>query len=193
MRSSFHSPSAAASMRMKPTPGCSDIGPEFDRLKNIKRISLNAKLVAFVEKAHSSIQERGRFKQRVYYKRSLLHYAAMGNCTNLLQHLLQSKPNVDSRDQWGRTPLSWAAEYGSLAVVKILLEQGANVNALDYEGGAPLTWLMRAGNPEIGKQEDTEAYLRERGATEGKLRGIKFAWVWVLHYTHLIRHVRPHI
>jgi hypothetical protein len=40
-------------MRMKPTPGCSDFGPEFDRLKNIKRISLNTKLVAFVKKAQS--------------------------------------------------------------------------------------------------------------------------------------------
>lgn len=121
-------------MRMKPTPGCSNIGPEFDRLKNIKRISPNAKLVAFLEKAHSSIQERGRFKQRDCYKRSFLHYATMGNCTNLLQHLLQIKPNIESRDQWGRTPLSWAAEYGFLAAVKILLEQGANVNALDYGG-----------------------------------------------------------
>jgi ankyrin repeat protein len=40
------------------------------------------------------------------YERSLLHYAAMGNCTNLLLFLLQSNPNIDSRDHWGRTPLS---------------------------------------------------------------------------------------
>jgi hypothetical protein len=122
---------------IKPTPGCSDIGPEFERLKAVREISLNAKLVAFVEKAHQSLQSRGLLKQRDCYKRSLLHYAAMGNCTNLLLYLLQSKPDVDSRDQWGRTPLSWAAEYGSLAVVKSLLEQGANINASDYEGGTP--------------------------------------------------------
>jgi hypothetical protein len=41
---------------MKPTTGCSDTGPEFDRLKTIKEVSLNADLVAFVEKAHSSLQ-----------------------------------------------------------------------------------------------------------------------------------------
>ena len=180
-------------MGIKPTPGCSDTGPEFDRLKTIKAISLNAGLVAFVEKAHSSLQSGGRFKKRDCYKRSLFHYAAMGNCTNLLLYLLQSKPNVDSRDQWGRTPLSWAAEYGSLDVAKILLEQGANVNALDYEGGSPLTWLVHAGNPEMTNLAATEAYLRERGAKEVKLRGIKWAWVRVLSYSRLLRYIRPRI
>ncbi|KAJ5865185.1 uncharacterized protein N7529_007101 [Penicillium soppii] len=141
---------------MKPTPGCSDIVPEFDRLKTIRAIYLNAELVAFIEKAHSSLRSRGRFKQRDCHKRSLLHYAAMGNCTNLLLNLLQSKSNVDSRDQWGRKSLSWAAEYGSLAVAKILLEQGANVNALDYEGGSPLTWLIHAGNPKTTSLAATE-------------------------------------
>ncbi|KAJ6168074.1 hypothetical protein N7497_000917 [Penicillium chrysogenum] len=178
---------------IKPTPGCSDIGPEFERLKAVREISLNGKLVAFVEKAHSSLQSRGIFKQRDCYKRSLLHYAAIGNCTKLLLYLLQSKPDVDSRDQWGRTALSWAAEYGSLAVVKTLLEQGANVNASDYEGGTPLAWLIHAGNPEMVDIAATEAYLRERGAKEVKLRGIKSAWVWVLSYSHLLRYIRPRI
>ncbi|CAG8211243.1 unnamed protein product, partial [Penicillium nalgiovense] len=186
-------PSPIAMTGIKPTPGCSDIGPEFERLKAVREISLNAKLVAFVEKAHSSLQSRGIFKQRDCYKRSLLHYAAMGNCTNLLQHLLHNKPNVNSRDQWGRTPLSWAAEYGSLAVVKSLLEQGANINASDYEGGTPLAWLIHAGNPEMVDIAATEAYLRERGAKEVKLRGIKSAWVWVLGYSHLLRYIRPRI
>ena len=106
---------------------------------------------------------------------------------------IQSKPNIDSRDQWGRTPLSWAAEYGSLAVAKILLEQGANVNALDYEVCSPLTYLIHASKPEVGSLAATEAYLRGSGAKEAKLRGIKLAWVWVLTYSRLLRYVRPRI
>ncbi|CAG7966358.1 unnamed protein product [Penicillium salamii] len=180
-------------MRMNPRPGCFGTVYEFDRLKALSEISLNSELVAFLDKAESSLRSRGHFKQRDCYKRSLLHYAAMGNCTTLLRHLLHSKPSIDSRDQWGRTPLSWAAEYGSLAVAKILLEQGANVNALDYEDCSPLTYLIHAANPEIGRHEDTKAYFIERGAKEGKLRGIKLAWVWVLTYSHLLRHVRPRI
>jgi hypothetical protein len=38
---------------------------------------MQRRIVAFVEKAHSSLQSRGRFKQRDCYKRSLLHYAAI--------------------------------------------------------------------------------------------------------------------
>ncbi|RAQ57256.1 hypothetical protein COH21_012429 [Aspergillus flavus] len=180
-------------MGVKLTPGSSNIGPELERLKAIREISLNANLVAFVEKAHSLLQSRDLFKKRDCYKRSLLHYAAMGNCTNLLRYLLQNKLNVDSRDQWGRTPLSWAAEYGSLAVAKILLEQGANINALDYENGSPLSWLIHAGNPETNSLAATETYLRERGAKEGKLSGVKLAWIWVLTYTCLLRYIRPHV
>lgn len=154
---------------MKTSRSYSDTGTEFDRLKIIREVALNAELVAFVEKAHSSLQSRGRFKKRDCHKRSLLHYAAMADT------------------------LSWAAEYGSLAVAKILLAQGANINALDYESGTPLTWLLHAANPRITSLAATGAYLREMGAKEVKLRGIKWAWIWVLTYTCLLRYVRPRI
>ena len=38
---------------MKNMPGSWDIGPEFDRLKSIREISLNEDLVVFVEKSYS--------------------------------------------------------------------------------------------------------------------------------------------
>jgi ankyrin repeat protein len=116
---------------MKNTPRSTDISPEFDRLKSIREICLNEDLVKFVEKSYSSLQSRRCLKRRDYFERSLLHYTAMGGCTNLLHNLLQSRPEIDSRDMWGRAPLSRVAEYGSLHV-KILLERGANVNAIDY-------------------------------------------------------------
>ncbi|CAP87151.1 Pc24g02430 [Penicillium rubens Wisconsin 54-1255] len=158
---------------MKPTTGCSDTGPEFDRLKTIKEVSLNADLVAFVEKAHSSLQPEDALSNGIVTRDLSFITLPWGT--------------------WGRTPLSWTAEYGSLAVAKILLEQGANANALDYEGGSPLTWLIHAGNPEITSLEATEAYLRERGAKEARLSGIKLAWIWVLCYSRLLRYIRPRI
>jgi FOG: Ankyrin repeat len=178
---------------MKNAPDFTDIAPEFDRLKNIKEIILNKELVTFVEKAYSSLQSRRGLKRRDCFKRSLLHYAAMGDCTNLLLYLLQSEPKIDSRDMHGWTPLSWAAEYGSLGVMRVLVDRGANVNAMDYEGGTPLTWLIHAGHPKSKSLSATEAYLRERGAREVRLRGIKWAWVWVLTYSRLLQYIRPHI
>ncbi|KAJ5098418.1 hypothetical protein N7532_005419 [Penicillium argentinense] len=93
-------------------------GLEFDYLKTIKEISRNQEITAFVEKAQSSLESQGYFEDVDCYERSLLHYAGMRNCLNLLLFLLQSNPNIDSRDHWGRTPLSWAAEYGSLRLRK---------------------------------------------------------------------------
>ncbi|CAI7619551.1 unnamed protein product [Penicillium pancosmium] len=124
-------------------------GLEFDYLKTIKEISRNQEITAFVEEAQSSLESKGSFEGVDCYERSLLHYAAMGNCLDLLLFLLQSNPNIDSRDHWGRTPLSWADEYDSLTVTKVLLKRGANVNALEYEGSAPLNWLAEAGEPTI--------------------------------------------
>jgi ankyrin repeat protein len=124
---------------MKNTPGSRDIGPEFDRLKSIREISLNEDLVVFVEKSYSLLQSRRALERRDHFKRSLLHYAAMGDCTNLPRYLRQNEPKIDSRSMYGRTPLSYAAEHGSLHVVEILLKRGANVNVIDYEGSTPLT------------------------------------------------------
>ena len=175
-----------------PLASLSSIGPEFDRLKNIREIYLSDDFLKFVEKAYLSLQSKGKFKKRDTYKKSLLHYAAMGNCTSLLQYLLQIEQKIDTRDMHGRTPLSWAAEYGSLAVLKILLERGADINAKDYEDSTPLGWLVHAGDPD-NNIAATEAYMRERGAKEEKLRGVKVAWIWILTYSRLLRYVRPSI
>jgi hypothetical protein len=178
---------------MKNPPNSTYIGPEFERLKIIREISLNKDLVLFVEKSYASFLSRRALKRRDPFKRSLLHYAAMGDCTHLLYYLLQSQPEIDSRDVYGRTPLSWAAEYGSINVVKTLLERGANINAMDYEGSTPLTWLIHAGNPQSKNLVAIETYLKERGAKEDTMSGIKWAWVCVLTYCRLLRHIRPRI
>jgi ankyrin repeat protein len=123
---------------IKNTPRTIDISPEFDRLKRIREISLSEDLVMFIEKSYLLLQSRRGLKRRDQFKRSLLYYAAIGNCTNLLHYLLQNKLDIDSRDIYGRTPLSCAAEYGSFNVVKILLERGVNINAMDYKGSTLL-------------------------------------------------------
>jgi hypothetical protein len=162
--SNSNAPSHSASMKMKLALDWSITGPEFDYLKTMTEISGNKEIKAFVQKAHWSLESGGSFMELDCCGRSLLHYAAMGDCINLLLFLLESNPNVDPRDHGGRTPLSWAAEYGSLAVTKVLLKRGANVNAMDYEGGAPLTWLVEAGDYTIKTLPATESILRDRGA-----------------------------
>lgn len=168
---------------------------EFDRLRKIDEIYLNKGFLKFLEKAQVSLgSPHTLLKKRDTFKRSLLHYAAMGNCSGLLQCILQHEPNIDTRDRFGRTPLSWAAEFGSLAAVKVLLDRGANINAMDFENTTPLAWLVHAGNPTIDSMAATEAYLKKRGAKmEGSRGAFKKAWVWFLTYSRLLRYVRPNV
>ncbi|KAJ5240420.1 uncharacterized protein N7469_002011 [Penicillium citrinum] len=104
---------------------------EFQRLEELKENKLNNVIISYLEKTYKEIQFRGICNPRGPFKKSLIHFAAMGDCTELLQHLLDFDAPVDDRDQNKRTPLSWAAEYGSFDATKILLKNGAKVNSLD--------------------------------------------------------------
>ena len=75
---------------------------------------------------------------------------------------------------------------------------------MDYEGSTPLAWLVYAGNitpswlvDAVSTQSEnlaaTEAFLRQRGAKEDTIKGITRAWIWILTYSRLIRHIRPRI
>ncbi|KAE8389527.1 ankyrin repeat-containing domain protein [Aspergillus alliaceus] len=139
------------------------IDGEFRRLKNIAEIWLSDDITAFLNDAHSSIESKGASNPRGPYKRSLIDYAAMGDCPELLRHLLGTGAAKDDRDQNKRTPLSWAAEYGALNSVKILLEHGAKINSTDDMYTTPLSWLIHAG-PHTDQAKETEVYLRKNGA-----------------------------
>lgn len=84
------------------------IDGEFQRLKGIREISPNKDVEAFLEDAHLSLKSKGICNPRGPFAKSLLHYAAMGGCTELLLYLLQWKRGAskEDRDQNKQTPLS---------------------------------------------------------------------------------------
>ncbi|KAJ5742289.1 hypothetical protein N7533_011698 [Penicillium manginii] len=150
------------------------IDKEFELLKYIRENRLNKDIMNYLDKTHDEIQLRGICNPRGPYKKSLIHFAAMGDCTALLQNLLYIGALVDDLDHNKRTPLSWAAEYGSLGATRILLKNGAKVNSLDDIYCSPLTWLINAGSPQYKDLEATRSYLKENGATT---KGAKRAWI----------------
>ncbi|EAW18099.1 ankyrin repeat domain-containing protein [Aspergillus fischeri NRRL 181] len=149
------------------------IDGEFGRMENIAEIRLSDDIKAFLNDAHSSMESKGASNPQGPCKRSLIHYAAMGDCPELLRCLLRTGAAKDVRDQNKRTPLSWAAEYGALDSVKILLEYGAKINSVDDMYFTPLSWLIHA-SPPTDKAKATEVYLRKNGAKE---KGAKRRWV----------------
>jgi ankyrin repeat protein len=149
------------------------IDDEFRRMKNIAEIRLSDDIKAFLNDAHSSMESKGASNPRGPCMRSLIHYAAMGDCPELLRCLLRTGAAKDDRDQNKRTPLSWAAEYGALNSVNILLEHGANINSTDDTYSTPLSWLIHAG-PHTEQAKATEVYLRKNGA---KKKSAKRCWI----------------
>ena len=141
------------------------IDGEFRRIGRIREIRLNHHIMAFLENVHASLDAGRAGNPSGPFRRSLFHYAAMGDCTQLVRLLLQNGAAVDCCDQNERTPLSWAAEYGALNVVKILVENGAKVNSIDDMLCTPLSWLLHAGVPS-DMLTRTEAFLKGIGATE---------------------------
>jgi ankyrin repeat protein len=140
----------------------------------------------FLEQAHSVLQFNGVFNLQGPCQRSLVHYAAMGDCRELLLQILALRTPVDLRDGHHRTPLSWAAQYGSCATAKILVENGANVNALDNMFKTPLSRLLQEENNGSKNHAALKVCLERNEATT---RVRKRAWIRerlrLQHYTHI--------
>lgn len=149
------------------------IGEEFDRLTAIREIKLDPEALVFLENARASLGSKNILSLRGPMNISLIHYAAMGDCSELIRYLLLKNTGVDERDRNKRTPLSWAAEYASLNATKVLLLNGAKINSLDDMYTTPLTWLLQAG-PNNDQNALTEAYLISKGAKD---KGAKRRWV----------------
>ncbi|CAG8031450.1 unnamed protein product [Penicillium nalgiovense] len=139
------------------------IDSEFQHLKGIREICFDEDVMAFLHDAQATLKYQGIYNQRGPFKRSLIHYAAMGDCAELLLYLLQDGTAKDDLDQNRRTPLSWAAQYSALRAVKLLLDNGAEINSMDNMYTTPLSWLVQAGRGP--NRAATMNYLRSNGAT----------------------------
>ncbi|KAJ6126313.1 hypothetical protein N7523_001925 [Penicillium sp. IBT 18751x] len=148
------------------------IDEELERLMKFPAIERATEDPKFLNMARASLESKNLVDLRGPMNRSLMHYAAMGNCSELIRYLLLSNAAVDVRDRNKRTPLSWASEYASLNVVKILLLNGAKINSTDDMYTTPLSWLLGAGP--VNESAETEAYLRKMG---GKEKGMKRRWI----------------
>jgi hypothetical protein len=79
-----------------------------------------------------------------------LSWAAESGHEAIVKLLLNSKAEVDSKDNDGRTPLSLAAENGHEAVVRLLLASKAKVDPKDdYYGRTPLSLAAMSGHEAV--------------------------------------------
>ena len=89
-----------------------------------------------------------------------LHMAAWKASPDLIDKLLMDwsttaefgKPDVNQKDQEGRTPLLLAMQKGNLGVCSTLLRKGADVNVANKDGDTPLHLLAGSGNVDLAQQ-----------------------------------------
>lgn len=82
-----------------------------------------------------------------------LHWAVMGNQTNMAEYLLVHGADVNAGDRYGMTPLHKAAAFNGKDMAAILLEHGANLNAMGVKYGViqvmPLHLAAEAGFADV--------------------------------------------
>ncbi|MHC4745085.1 MAG: ankyrin repeat domain-containing protein [Planctomycetota bacterium] len=65
-----------------------------------------------------------------------------------VKRLIEKEPDINARDNLGRTPLGYAAQSGNTELIKLLIDAGADVNTRGHDGWVPLIWASENGHLE---------------------------------------------
>lgn len=88
--------------------------------------------------------------------RSFLHIAVGKSNSEMVNHLIKSKLNINARDSAGLTPLHYAAILKNMETFSLLLAKGAKRDARDNLGNTPQYYVE---NIEEGKKEEGKKIL----------------------------------
>ena len=72
------------------------------------------------------------------WQRHAVHYAALRGHVDIVQKLIKSGVDINTRDADNRTPLHWAATSGWVNVAEFLIANGASVNIVQKDGFSAL-------------------------------------------------------
>jgi ankyrin repeat protein len=104
---------------------------------------------------------------------SPLHWAVIGDKTNMAQLLLAKGADVNATDRYGWTPLHKAAAFNRLAIAEILMAKGADPRAFAIKYGlirfAPIHLAAEAGFTGIVKlflDNGIDINLRTKGTNQ---------------------------
>ncbi|CAL1285645.1 unnamed protein product [Larinioides sclopetarius] len=115
-------------------------------------------------------------------KGTVLHYAVLKGCEEIVDILLKYNTNPNTRNKERETPLHYAARLSHLRIGKALLSNGAIYNALAEATKSPLDFatdgdirdLLRFVNDVFTKVQEKDLSVLEdlRGKDEGTMRSV---------------------
>ncbi|CZR52899.1 related to beta transducin-like protein [Phialocephala subalpina] len=80
---------------------------------------------------------------------TLLRWAAEHGHESVVQLLLATDADIESKDRDGRTPLYQASVSGHVEVVRLLLDKGADIKAVNKDGRTPLHSASTCGHVDV--------------------------------------------
>jgi 7,8-dihydropterin-6-yl-methyl-4-(beta-D-ribofuranosyl)aminobenzene 5'-phosphate synthase len=80
---------------------------------------------------------------------TLLHYAAYGEQTAVMDFLLEKGAKIDAKDKQGNTPLIWSVANGKKDSLVYLLDKGADMNLKDSRGNSVLHIAVARGHKAV--------------------------------------------
>ncbi|MCS7474048.1 ankyrin repeat domain-containing protein [Myroides odoratimimus] len=98
---------------------------------------------------NSSDESSTHSNEVVDMKEVSLFTAIKNNNLTAVKQLLESKVDIEQRNEKGETPLMYAVYQNRNAIAKILMQAGANVNAQDKVLNSPFLYAGAEGNLEI--------------------------------------------
>ncbi|KEG14357.1 putative ankyrin repeat family protein [Trypanosoma grayi] len=128
------------------------ISEEVEVFLRAARAKDTTKCADFLKQNHSLINsvEAGGF--------SALHFAAFNGDLDMINMLLEFRPNLELKNYDGNTPLIMAAKMRQHKAIKLLVDAGADVNFRTPTGGTAAHFSASMGHV------DTVRYLVELGA-----------------------------
>lgn len=119
---------------------------------------------SFIKRSQELLDENGSeyVKTRDSSGHTLLHWAALGGSTELVEVLLQRGALLDvhSDNDYGPRPIHWACVHGHVTVLDQFLEKGVSIETLDYNRCTPLLIAAQYG------QSLVISYLLKKGANK---------------------------
>ncbi|XP_055377052.1 ankyrin-2 isoform X2 [Condylostylus longicornis] len=119
-------------------------------VNELGKMLLNYSREGNAEKIFKLIQEGAPFISD-WLGMSALHFAAMCNHREVLELLLKSGHNKDTRTKVDRTAMHIAALHGHAEIIEVLLKVDCDVNARDMLRMTPLHWAVEHGHAEVVK------------------------------------------
>lgn len=92
------------------------------------------------------IKQKAVLTEKDHGGRTLLHFAAFGEDTALINHLLRLGLSVNATDNYGYTPLHFAAGSNKVQATSLLLKKGADIYKIDKQGLPAWAYCFSAGS-----------------------------------------------